>query len=265
MRLLFAVLFLAFATPARAELAPMNATGVTFGHVHLNVSDVAAQNKFWSTYFDGKPFKHGSQAGIRLPGLLILLTPQAPSAPSQGSAIDHFGFKVPDLQAFLTKWRAGGLTVQNEITGMEGTPASNLLGLDGLRIEVQQDSSIAVPAFANHVHYQTLENAALQRWYIDAFGLESFVRGRLATSANAPGMNLSFSGAREATAPTKGRAIDHIGFEVGDLAAQVRRLEAQGIKADGPIKDVKGAGLKSVFVTDPSGASIELTQGLAAY
>jgi catechol 2,3-dioxygenase-like lactoylglutathione lyase family enzyme len=261
--LAFTALMLALATPAYAELAPPNAEGLTFGHVHLNVSDIEAQNKFFSTYFGGRPFKHGNQSAIRLPGLLILLNQQAPTGPSQGTPLDHFGFKVPDIKAFLTKWRAGGLTVQNEITGMEGTPASNLLGPDGLRIEVQEDPSITVPAFANHVHFQTPENAALHKWYLDTFSLETYVRGRLTTSANAPGMNLSFSGSRDPIVPSKGRVFDHIGFEFRDLAGEVRKLKTKGIAIDGAIRTHDG--YKSVFLTDPSGATIELTQGLAAY
>ncbi len=263
MRLLLVLaLVLGAAAPAHA-LAPPNAAGETFGHLHINVSDTAAQDKVWADYFGGKPFTHGAQKGVKFPdGFLILYTPTAPTAPSQGSSLDHFGFKVPNLAAFLAKWRAGGLTVQNEINGMEGTPASNLLGLEGLRIEVQEDPSVPGPT-ANHMHYQTAENAALRDWYVSTFGLEAATRGRLATAANIPGMNLSFSGTRTPVVATKGRAIDHIGFEVKDLAATVKALEAKGVKLDGPVRTL--AGYRAATLVDPQGVTVELTQGLAAY
>ena len=260
--LLVLVLVVGAAAPARA-LAPPNSAGVTFGHLHINVSDIAAQDKFWAAYFGGKPFSHGAQRGVRFPdGFLILYTAVAPTAPSQGSSLDHFGFKVPNLAAFLGHWRAGGLTVQNEINGMEGTPASNLLGLDGLRIEVQEEPTVPGPT-ANHMHFQTTENAGLRDWYVSTFGLQASTRGRLATAANIPGMNLSFSGTRTPVEATRGRAIDHIGFEVNDLAAAVRALEAKGVMIDGPVRNL--AGYRAATLVDPQGVTVELTQGLADY
>ena len=267
---LLAAIALGLAAPAQAQTVPSAAAaGLTFGHVHLNVSDIEAQNRFWTTYFGGQPFRHGTQAGVKLPGLLILMTQQAPTAGSQGAALDHFGFKVPDLQAFLARVRAGAagaVTVQNEIIGMEGVPASNMLGPDGVRIEVQENKGQALPAIANHMHFQTPVNEAMLAWYVDNFGVEKAARGRLATSANVPGgMNLSFSSARDPSAPNRGRAVDHLGFEFKDLAAEVRRLQARGVKLEGPVREVPGAGFKSVFITDPAGVPLELTQGLAAY
>ena len=42
-------LAVALATPARAQLTAPNAAGISFGHIHLYVSDVPAQQKFWTT------------------------------------------------------------------------------------------------------------------------------------------------------------------------------------------------------------------------
>ena len=257
-----AALCLLGAAPAHAALAPPNAAGLSFGHIHLNVPDIEAQNRFWTEYFGGRPFRHGGQAGVRFAdGFILLLTRQASAGPSAGSGLDHFGFKVPDLAAFLAKWRAGGLGVINEITGMEGTPAANLAGPNGVKIEVQEDRTVPYP-IANHVHFQTADNAALRDWYVAAFGLEATTRGRLATAATIPGMGLSFSGTRIPVTGSRGRAIDHIGFETVDLAAQVAALKAKGIAVEPAHAQ---AGLRSAFLTDPQGVRIELTQGLAGY
>ena len=99
--------------------------------------------------------------------------------------------------------------------------------------------------------------------YVATFGLEATARGRLATAANIPGMNLSFSATRTPVVATRGRAIDHIGFEVKDLAAAVKALEAKGIKFDGPVRT--DADVRHVTLVDPQGVTVELTQGLAAY
>ena len=62
--------------------------------------------------------------------------------------------------------------------------------------------------------------------------------------------------------PTKGRAVDHIGFEVKNLEAFVKGLEAQGVKFDVPYRPVPQLGIAVAFFTDPWGAYVELTEGL---
>ena len=45
--LLGVILAIASVTPARAQLAPPNAAGITYGHVHLNVKDIEVHKKLW--------------------------------------------------------------------------------------------------------------------------------------------------------------------------------------------------------------------------
>ena len=46
-----------------------------------------------------------------------------------------------------------------------------------------------------------------------------------------PGTNLSFSQGKAGLVPTKGRSLDHIGFDVKDLEAFTKKLDAQGDQA----------------------------------
>ena len=64
-------------------------------------------------------------------------------------------------------------------------------------------------------------------------------------------------------APTRGRAIDHIGFEVTNLEGFVSGLQARGVKIEEPIRQIPNTTIKSAFLTDPWGTYIELTEGLA--
>jgi hypothetical protein len=76
-----------------------------------------------------------------------------------------------------------------------------------------------------------------------------------------PGINLNFSGQATPQAPTKGRMLDHIGFEIKNLEAFCGRLEMRGVKLDRPY--TKGQdGIGTAWLTDPWGTSIELTEGL---
>jgi hypothetical protein len=62
---------------------------------------------------------------------------------------------------------------------------------------------------------------------------------------------------------TKGRVVDHVGFEVNGLPALLRKLEGLGIVAEN-VRRVPELGIDIAFITDPWGTLIELTEGLDA-
>ena len=61
---------------------------------------------------------------------------------------------------------------------------------------------------------------------------------------------------------TSGRSLDHLGFEIKDLEAFCKKLEAMGIKLNVTYRRAEALGLGVAFVTDPWGTSIELNEGL---
>jgi catechol 2,3-dioxygenase-like lactoylglutathione lyase family enzyme len=139
------------------------------------------------------------------------------------------------------------------------------MGPDETRIELQEDKALPVKASAYHIHFLTPDFVKLLDWYVETFSLEPRKRGTIETTADAPGMNLSFATSKTPTVGTKGRTIDHIGFEVQNLEAFCKKLEARGIKFDVPFREVPAVGLKVAFITDPTGVYIELTEGYAQY
>ncbi len=54
--------------------------------------------------------------------------------------------------------------------------------------------------------------------------------------------------------------LDHIGFDVKDLLAFIKKIEAEGIKLDEPYRKIEGAGAALTYITDPWGTRIELVQ-----
>jgi catechol 2,3-dioxygenase-like lactoylglutathione lyase family enzyme len=268
--LLTAAAALTFALPAQAQLAqlaPTNSAGLTYGHVHLNVTNAALHRELWVEHFGGEAWDRGIISGVSLAGMMLVFTERAPSGGSMGTVMDHFGFKVRDIEPMVAKWREAGLEVQSEFTGAEGHPNAYLMAPDGVRIELQEDPAQEEDVIGYHIHFFLPEFESLLDWYVDIFGLERFQRGTIATTANAPGMNLSFGnsqGGRPLEA-TRGRAIDHIGFEVDDLDAFAVALAAKGITLDAPPRLIPSIGLKIAFFTDPSGVYIELTEGFDDY
>jgi hypothetical protein len=79
-------------------------------------------------------------------------------------------------------------------------------------------------------------------------------------------MNIRFVAASQPAVGTQGRAIDHIGLEVKNLEAFMKKLEEGGVKINRPYAAAPAqlAPLKSIaFVTDPWGTYIELNEGFA--
>ena len=84
-----------------------------------------------------------------------------------------------------------------------------------------------------------------------------------ANATGVPGIAFSFRKTDAPQAATKGRSLDHIGFEVKDLEAFCKKLAADGVTFEAPFPRRAGIGLKIAFLIDPAGTRIELTEGLA--
>ena len=62
----------------------------------------------------------------------------------------------------------------------------------------------------------------------------------------------------------KGTGLFHICFEVEDIEAFAARLRDAGMSVDGGIRSsTEAAGTRFLFLTDPWGTGIEVTEGLA--
>ena len=135
--LLTTVALLSLVSPGYAQLAMPNEAGLTYSHVHLNVSDVEFHKQVWVEHFGGVVSDRGSAVAVRLPGFLVALSAREPTGGSVGSVLDHFGFKVRNMEKFLAKWRAAGYSVDSEFTGAEGQPNAYVTIPDGVLVELQ--------------------------------------------------------------------------------------------------------------------------------
>jgi len=78
-------------------------------------------------------------------------------------------------------------------------------------------------------------------------------------------MNINFLDVDDKAVPTKGRMLDHIGFEVRDLQAFTRKLAANGVNVVQPYRRNSADAIATALMVDPWGTSIELTEGLSGY
>ena len=260
---LFAALLLASgfaATTASAQTFPFNEAGVTNGHWHLNSKDVAANEKIFVA-MGGKAFEAGGRHRVMFPGVMVILD-GAPGSPpptggTEGSVVNHVGFIVNNVQEQVAKWKAAGVPV---LPGTNGRlDQAYVVTPDGLRIEILENKNQAVPIQSEHAHF-FLPEAAIsqsQAWYAKIFGAKIGTRNN-APVADIPGEQLRYNKIAMAQAPTKGRVLDHIGFDVKDLKGFIKNtLEPNNIKLDRPYS-VNDIGVGIAFVTDPFGTYIEI-------
>ncbi len=173
--------------------------------------------------------------------------------------MNHVGFIVKNVPEQVAQWKAAGVRV---------LPGNNnrlnqafVVTPDGVRIEILEDKTQTMAIRHEHVHFFLTESEIpkAQAWYAKTFG------GRPGTRNNAPvvdlpGAQLRFGRADTPQAPTRGRALDHIGFDVRDLEAFVRKIEAEGIGLDEPIRTNPQSGVSLTYITDPWGTRVELVQ-----
>lgn len=243
---------------AQAQLAAPNAAGISAGHTHLVVPDVAKHREIWKS-LGAVEKSSGRLQLLGFPGMYILLREGMPTLPSTQTSANHIGFSVNNYADIKAKLDAIGVTYA--VDNQEGNQIIVDLP-DGVRLEFAIDTAQAEPIVFHHTHLATLDGAALQKWYVDVFGAEVGERRGL-PSAVIPGGRVDFLPAREtAPAGTQGAAIDHIGFEVTDMAAFKAKMDSMGIPfARGPERrdDIN---LTIAFITDPVGTYIEITEGL---
>jgi catechol 2,3-dioxygenase-like lactoylglutathione lyase family enzyme len=281
--LVFALLVLsriAAASPASAQLLVARDGPVVYGHHHLNTTNMDAQKKFFVDSLGGTVVKLGAnqQEIVKFPNVLIFFRPmQAPTGGSIGTTVNHIGFSVPDLRPVIGKITANGFKM---ITRTEVAPAQEVkddiavvnpttsiafaLGPDDVKVELVQVKTQTAPIQLHHIHFFGQQNVEMEAWYVKTFGAKARPAnpGSAFVTADLPGVALNFTPSPTPVVGTQGRSIDHIGFEVKNLEAFTRKLEADGIKLERPYTKVAALNIAIAFIKDPWGTYIELTEGL---
>ena len=244
--------------PLSAQLGAPNATGVSIGHVHLTVRNPEEHKKIW-LLLGAQVTNAGSLELLKFPGVFVILTKGEPAGGSEGSTVNHFGFMVRSVDEVKAKLTAAGLPTVQEITN----PKRWVTMLpDAVKVEFTEEPSQKAPIVGHHLHLSTDDLELLRTWYVRTFGgVAETRRGFL--SAVFDGGEINVIQAPERQVPTKGRSIDHIGFEIKGLEAFCKKLEAAGVTFEVPYREAAQPGLKLAFIVDPVGTRIELTEGLA--
>jgi catechol 2,3-dioxygenase-like lactoylglutathione lyase family enzyme len=256
-----------------------DAVSVIYGHHHLNVTALAEHKRFWVDTLGGVPLAIGATENVKFPGVLVRLRQQAPAGGTKGTTVNHIGFQVPDLPGMVQKLKAAGYPIITvaEVTSVKPEEVKDgiafipnqdarvafTMGPDDTKVELFENTASTIPIAMHHVHFAAAQADVVRAWYIRLFGAMPARRGSFDT-AELPNASLRWAPAAAPPVATKGRVLDHIGFEVKNLKAFCERLQAMGVPFDQPYANGP-EGLGVAFITDPSGTSVELTEGLAKY
>jgi hypothetical protein len=185
----------------------------------------------------GTPIATGNDA-VQFPGVRVNLSlGNAPGAgESVGSLVNHVGFIMNNVQEQTAKWK---------IIGVPVLPGNNRR-LDQAFVVMptacaSKSWTRRMPIRHAHVHFllSEAEIPKAQAWYAKTFGGKAGNRNN-APVVDIPGGQLRCAKADTLQAPTKGRVVDHFGFDVKDLQVFIKKIAAEGIKLDEPLRNKRG-------------------------
>ena len=242
-----------------AQLAAPGQSGVVMGHLHLSTTDVEASRRFWAA-LGGVAVQNGQLQLIQLPGTFVMLrqSQQTPGA-SEGSTVERVMLRVRAselLQLVQKLEQATGSKVAMLFTSPEGLTIELRGGAESQEAAVRME----------RVDFRTVAPAETRDWYVKTFGAGPTSLSGASPPvyiAQLPGLSMYFRKADAAPAGTRGRGLDHIGFEVKNLEEFCKKLEAAGQKFDRPYGRLPNSTTAIAFLTDPWGTYIELTENLA--
>jgi catechol 2,3-dioxygenase-like lactoylglutathione lyase family enzyme len=227
-----------------AELAAPNPSGISAGHTHLSVPDVAKHREIWKK-LGATEHSQGRLQLLYFPNMYILLAERVPTSPSGDTSANHIGFTVKDYPYYRGLLDELGVTNFIVDDNENGQVLADLP--DGVRIEFAKNEMQAEPILFHHTHLAALDGATLRDWYVKVFGAEVGERRNL-PSAVIPGGRVDFLPARgDAPKGSQGTAA---------------HVAALGLTFDRAPEYIEAIDLKIAFLTDPVGTYIEVTEGL---
>ena len=230
---------------------------LTFDQVHLGVPDPAAAARWYVQHLGAEPGDHIDRIWFGPTRIIFLKNPTPAS--SHGSALDHFALSSADVGALARALERSG--------GLVATSVGEAPGLGrfvfihdpwGAKVQLVEEPG---PVAFHHVHLRVPNPDEARRWYEERFGGErATLKGRLDGLRYGDVWVFLDEGL---SVPSRGHAIDHIGWRTSDLLAKTTELKAKGLAfTTEPHPGPPGAfsPVLMSFTEDPWGVKIELLQ-----
>jgi catechol 2,3-dioxygenase-like lactoylglutathione lyase family enzyme len=235
-----------------------------YDHVHLLVPDTAVAANWYEKNFGGRRITEAPDR-LMYGSTRLMFIRNATAQPSAGSAVDHIGFSVADLDAKVRELDAAGVKIVSPVQDVPGLfKVAFVEDPWGTRIEVVQDPELLG---LHHIHLRGPDPEAIFTWLLQKFGGErTQLKGRLdAIRYRAEGFsNMWILVQRAESVPSEGHAIDHIGWRsTGSLTDTINGLRAKGVTVTSeprPLPLPNGPTINFSYVAGPAGARIEIVE-----
>ena len=250
---------LAICTPAQAQ------NKWSYDHMHLTAADPAAGLDWYIKNMDGKPcddegvvVARDKASRVLVGDTMFLFIKSADAKTSMGSSIDSIGISFADVEGKVKALEAGGVKVVTPTRDYPGVWKRAVVEDPwGTRIEVVQDpTNIGF----HHVTLRVADAEATMKWYVDAFG---GMKGKMKDRFDGVQYGktwLLVSKTTDATAPSQGHSIDHLGFRPTSMDVGAPELKAKNVKFTMEPRKNPANGHQIAYVEDPNGVRIELVQ-----
>jgi catechol 2,3-dioxygenase-like lactoylglutathione lyase family enzyme len=242
------------------KLAPPNHAGFSMGHVHIMLPDISTARHAFLALGGAYVRDLGRFEIIPFPGAYVLLSKAESSGGSADSLVSSFSFHVRSLSATLKACQAGGVKIANVASRSRCT-----ICLPGdVVVELVEFSSVSDPIQFSAIHFSSDASDGMAAWYGRLLGGEVTQVSPGTTIVKIPGAELRFAKKDSPGLATKGRCLDHIGFEVSDIGQLYARYAGNGVEFESAPSVAPSGVTRVVFCNDPWGTRIELTENIAA-
>ena len=241
-----------------------------YDHIHLN-EPAAEASQWWEKNISGGRRITEAPNRIMYGSTRLMFLGAQSSGGSQGSVIEHLGFSVRDLDATMRELAKINTKVIEPVTDVPGLYKSALIESPwGTRIQLVQDAELLG---LHHVQLRAPDPEGAYAWLLDKFGGERFkIKGRVDSVryAGVPGFSTVYIiVARGDSAPSRGRAVDHIGWRstatILETKAMLEGKKVELTSQPSPLNLPGGPPINFFYIAGPDGARIEIVErpGLA--
>ena len=253
-----------------AAQSPARGAEAKYHHVHVTAASPSEAVGWYAKYLDCAPVP-GRNDAADCGGVELVFVSQSTMGGTQGTGVNHIAFSYADLAAKMAALeavgvRGSGVRLQrfDDGTTLREDPGLFRHGFIfdpwGTRIELLEDGG---RQGFHHVHLSAADPEAALAWYRETFGGKAGkLRGKLDGLLLGDVWLLAAQHPQGEPAPTRGRAVDHIGFALPNLSEAARKLRKRGVafQEEPAVPENARAAAKRAYLVGPDSVRIALVE-----
>lgn len=256
-----------FALAVGLALTAGTTMAADYHHVHLAVASPSLAVEWYSDHMECTPVA-GRVDAVTCGNVEVHFDALVTVGGSPGTGVDHIAFSFANLETKMNELeRVGvggrGVRLQRFDDGstLSDAPGVRVHGFVfdpwGTRIELVEDP---VTLGFHHVHLSSSDPDASLQWYQDILGGERASLGGEVEGLRFDSVWLIVSAHPEGTpAPTRGRAIDHIGFLVSDIDEAAATMRTRGVDLE-TAPEAGRTSARRAFLTGPDNVALSIVE-----